>query len=260
MLSVDSLKQRSSALLVALGLGLAIAGPMATPAHAEHLDGCRPISADEGTRIRNRPAVVTDIDGVLTQYVLQDYGPTDGAFVDRGIAYPRTDAALLMNVYHRLGYLIVYMAFRPRNLDVMGRSMCDATLAWLHEHGFPTEKGDTLLLLTDAPDSVTKAANKGDAMANYAGEKGTALFVEMLDALKDHYGVDLRYGYVDSDVVTDAFLKVGIPAPHIFTIGNKGMSALGYEGTEPIMGPEPNPGYTGHIERFVIPDVPQVSR
>jgi len=256
MSSLGALKRPSTAVLV----GLALACLTAAPARADHLANCRPISAEEAAGIRNRAAVVTDIDGVLTQYVLQDYAPTDGAFLDRGVAYSRTDAALLMNVYHRLGYLIVYMAFRPRNLDVMGRPMCDATLAWLHAHAFPTGKGDTLLLLADAPDSVTEAANKGEAMASYAGEKGTALFVAMLDALKDHYGTDLRYGYVDSDVVSDAFLKAGIPAEHVFTIGNKGMSALGYRGTQPIMGPEPNPGFARHVEDFVVPEVPRVSR
>jgi hypothetical protein len=243
-----------------VALGVALAGLTTAPAHADHMANCRPISDQEGAMLQGRTAVVTDIDGVLTQYILQDYGPTNGAFVDRGIAYPRVDAALMMSIYHRRGYLIVYMAFRPRNLEVMGQSMCDATLAWLYDHGFPTEKGDTLLLLADAPDSVTKAADKGLAMASYAGDKGTGIIVDMIDAVKDHYAIDPQYGYVDSDVVANAFLEQEVPPDHIFTIGNKGISALGYKGTQPIMGPEPNPGYTHHIESFVIPNVPDMSK
>ena len=95
---------------------------------------------------KNRPAVLADIDGMLSQYVLLDYGPTNAAFLDMGVAYPREDAALMMNIYQRRGYLIVYMAGRPRQMDVLGKSMCEATLDWLKANGFPTDPGDTLLL------------------------------------------------------------------------------------------------------------------
>ena len=36
----------------------------------------------------------------------------------------------MMNIYLRRGYLIVYMAGRPRQMDVLGKSMCQATLSW----------------------------------------------------------------------------------------------------------------------------------
>jgi len=51
----------------------------------------------------------------------------------------------MMNIYLRRGYLIIYMAGRPRQMDVLGKSMCQATLDWLEANGFPTDRGDTLL-------------------------------------------------------------------------------------------------------------------
>lgn len=225
---------------------------------AAHMDNCRPISHADAAKLRDRTAVVTDIDGVLSQYVLLDYGPTNGAFLDRGIAYPREEAALMLNIYHRRGYLIVYMAGRPRQMDVLGKSMCEATLDWLHANGFPTESGDTLLLLRDGDKSVVDAPDPGTAMAEWMGDHGTDLFASMLNAVRDHFSITPSYGYADSDVVTDAFLQVGVPAAHIFTIGNKGMSRLGYKGTVPITGPQANPGYTKHVRDFVIPEVPNL--
>ena len=61
--------------------------------------------------------------------MLLDYGPTNGIFLDLGIAYPRVNAALLMNLFYRKGYDIVYLAGRPANLKVNGMSMRDATFA-----------------------------------------------------------------------------------------------------------------------------------
>jgi hypothetical protein len=204
-----------------------------------------------------RHAVVVDIDGVLTQYMLQDYGPTNGIFLDLGVAYPRRDAALLMNLFHRKGYDIVYLAGRPANMKVKinGMSMVDATLNWLHDEGFPTEPGRTTLLLQDGPASVTDAENPGQAMADYMGTKGTDLVTGMLARLKKASRITYDYGYCDSDVVVKAFLNAGIPAGHIYTIGNKGVSRLGFMGSHPIIGPESNPGFTRHIREFVIPKV-----
>lgn len=244
----------------ALGAFAAVAVSALIPAGAlaHHTDNCRTISDADAAKLQGRTAVVTDIDGVLGQYVLLDYGPTNGAFLDQGVSYPRADAALMMNIYHRRGYLIVYMAGRPRQMDVLGKSMCEATLDWLEVNGFPTEPGDTLLLLRNGDKSVVDAKNPGQAMAEWMGDHGTDLFVSMVNKVDDHYAITPAYGYVDSDVVTDAFLKVGVPADHIFTIGNKGMSRLGYKGTGAIVGPESNPGYTQHIGDFVVPDVPSV--
>jgi len=67
---------------------------------------------------------------------LLDYGPTNAAFLDMGVAYPREDAALMMSIYQRRGYLIVYMAGRPRQMEVLGKSMCEATLDWLETNDF----------------------------------------------------------------------------------------------------------------------------
>jgi hypothetical protein len=202
-----------------------------------------------------RHAVVVDIDGVLTQYMLLDYGPTNGIFLDLGVAYPRRDAALLMNVFYRKGYDIVYLAGRPANMKVNGMSMADATLKWLHDEGFPTEPGRTILLLEDGPASVTGAENPGQAMADYMGTSGTDLVAGMLAKLKATTRITYDYGYCDSDVVVKAFLRAGIPAGHIHTIGNKGVSRLGFMGSRAIVGPESNPGFTQHIREFVVPKV-----
>lgn len=226
------------------------------PVMAEESDYCRPVTEDTAAKLKDRPSVVTDIDGVLGQYILLDYGPTNGAFLELGVTYPRKDAALLMNIYHRRGYAIVYMAGRPRQMEVLGKSMCQASLDWLLENGFPVEEGDTLLLLRDGDATVTEAKDRGTAMAEWMGDHGTALIKSFVEEVKEKFGLVPSYGYVDSDVVTDAFIDVGVPAENIFTIGNKGISRLGYRGSTPIIGPESNPGYTDHIKDFVIGQVP----
>lgn len=225
---------------------------------AEQADNCREISDEDAKKLENRTAVITDIDGILGQYILLDYGPTNGAFLDQGIAYPRTDAALMLNIYHRRGYAIVYMAGRPRQMTVLGKSMCDATIDWLTENGFPTEPGDTVVLLRDGASSVTEAKDRGTAMAEWMGDHGTDLFISMAEAAMDAYSVNPVYGYVDSDVVADAYISIGVPAGNIFTIGNKGVSRLGYRGTNAIISPAANPGYTDHVRNFVVPNVESV--
>ena len=202
-----------------------------------------------------RHAVVVDIDGVLTQYMLLDYGPTNGIFLDLGIAYPRVNAALLMNLFYRKGYDIVYLAGRPANMKVNGMSMRDATLKWLHDEGFPTEPDRITLLLEDGPGTVTGADNRGQAMADYMGTKGTDLVTGMLAKFKTATKITYDYGYCDSDVVVKAFLNADIPAGQIYTIGNKGVSRLGFMGSHAIIGPESNPGFTQHIREVVIPRV-----
>ena len=249
-------KRLSKALTVLVAFALSSLLPAA--AFADHMDNCREISDADSSKLQGRTAVVTDIDGVLGQYILQDYGPTNGYFLDKGVTYPRENAALMINIYHRRGYLIVYMAGRPRQMEVLGKTMCEATLDWLETNGFPTEPGDTLLLLRDGDTSIVDAKDPGTAMAEWMGGHGTDLFVSMVSAVADHFSIKPMYGYVDSDVVTDAYLKVGVPADHIFTIGNKGISRLGYRGSVAIVGPGANPGFTDHVKSFVVPHVPDL--
>ncbi|MEM7023302.1 MAG: hypothetical protein AAF637_12030 [Pseudomonadota bacterium] len=225
------------------------------PSKGADTDMCRELAAADIEQLKGRQAVVIDIDGVLTKYFLLDYGRTNGAFLDQGVAYARADAALMLNIYHRRGYAIVYMAGRPRQLEVLGKSMCQATLDWLESNGFPIERGDTLLLLRDGASSVMDAQDRGTAMAEWMGGHGTKLFASMVNGVKQELGLVPVYGYVDSDVVTDAFLEVGVPARHIFTIGNKGITRLGYRGSHAIVGPGANPGFTEHVRQFVVPDV-----
>lgn len=237
----------------------AVSATIATGAFAQKLDNCRPLADDDMKKLGNRTAVVTDIDGILGQYVLLDYGPTNGAFLDQGIAYPRADAALMLNIYHRRGYAIVYMAGRPRQMNVLGKTMCEATIDWLTANGFPTEPGDTLVLLRDGASSIIGAKDRGTAMAQWMGEHGTDLFISMVDAVNKELSITPVYGYVDSDVIADAFLSAGVPAGNIFTIGNKGVSRLGYRGTNAITGPQSNPGFTEHVKNFVVPKVERVN-
>ncbi|HLO24226.1 MAG TPA: hypothetical protein VK193_12510 [Methyloceanibacter sp.] len=248
---------RRALITAATGLALALAATAPSIA-AEQVDTCGEISGTDAAKLQNRPAVLADIDGVLSQYVLLDYGPTNAAFLDLGVAYPREDAALMMNIYLRRGYLIVYMAGRPRQMNVLGKSMCEATLDWLKANGFPTDPGDTLLLLRDGSQAVVDAKDRGTAMAEWMDEHGTDLFRSMVEGVKEKYAIVPSYGYVDSDVVADAFLATGVPAAHIFTIGNKGVSRLGYKGTNAIVGPESNPGFGNHVRDFVVPNVPSV--
>lgn len=243
---------------LAIGLGVALFFIQSPAVKADDLKNCRPFTAEVEASLQGRTAVVTDIDGVLTQYIILDYGPTNGAFLDQGIAYPRENAALLMSLYQRKGYLIVYLAGRPRNLEIVGKTACEATLDWLHANGFPTGEGETILLLADGSKSVLDAKDRGTAMAEWMGEHGTQLVQDMVIPLKGRYDINTAYGYADSDVVTDGFIASGIPANNIFTIGNKGMSRLGYRGSHAIVGPESNPGYTQHIMDFVVPEVPEV--
>ncbi len=94
-------------------------------------------------------------------------------------------SALLMNIYYRLGYDIVYKCGRPKGMTVKGMLMGDATLQWLHDNGFPTEPGRTVLLLSADPDSaVINAPDPGVAMGDYMGKHGTKMFSDMLKALQ----------------------------------------------------------------------------
>lgn len=47
---------------------------------AGQVDTCGEISEADEAKLQNRTAVLADIDGVLSQYVLLDYGPTNAAF------------------------------------------------------------------------------------------------------------------------------------------------------------------------------------
>lgn len=228
----------------------------AASVQAQDNDLCRPLSDEEAQRLKGRAAVVTDIDGVLSQYFLLDYGPTDGAFLDIGVAYPREDAALMLSIYQRKGYAIVYMAGRPRQMEVLGKSMCEATRDWLYDNGFPIKPGDTLILLRDGDPSVVEAADPGNAMAEWMGDHGTDLFTSFVTTVSAEFGLDPRYGYVDSDVVSDAYIAAGVSPESIFSIGNKGMSRLGYRGTVPITEPHSNAGYRRHIREYVLKQVP----
>ena len=120
----------------------------------------------------------------MSEYVLFDYGRTNGAFLDIGFAYPRDDAALMMNIYHRRGYVIAYMAGRPRQLAVQGKSMCAATRDWLFDNGFPVDLENTLIMLRDGDASVTQAVDRGTAMAKWMGQNGTGLFESFTEQLK----------------------------------------------------------------------------
>ena len=106
-----------------------------------------------------------------------------------GVAYPREDAALMMSIYQRRGYLIVYMAGRPRQMEVLGKSMCEATLDWLETNGFPTDPGDTLLLLRDGSKDVVDAMDRGTAMAEWMGDHGTDFFQSMVEGVKEQYSI-----------------------------------------------------------------------
>jgi hypothetical protein len=96
-------------------------------------------------------------------------------------------------------------------MDVLGKSMCEATLAWLEANGFPTDRGDTLLLLRDGSQAVVDAKDRGTAMAEWMGDHGTDLFRSMVEEVKKQYAIVPSYGYVDSDVVSDAYLASGRP-------------------------------------------------
>jgi hypothetical protein len=175
---------RRMLIAAAASCALALAATAPSVAAADG-DSCEKISETDAAKLQNRPAVLADIDGVLSQYVLLDYGPTNSAFLDMGVAYPREDAALMMNIYLRRGYLIVYMAGRPRQMDVLGKSMCEATLDWLEANGFPTDSGDTLLLLRDGSQAVVDAKDRGTAMAEWMGEHGTDLFRSMVEGVRE---------------------------------------------------------------------------
>lgn len=206
-----------------------------------------------------RHAVVVDIDGSLTIYTNGNFGDTNGIFLNTGNAYTRDDSVLLMNIYYRLGYDIVYVCGRPKDMTVNGMPMGDATLKWLHDNGYPTEPDRTVLLISAEPDSVViNAADPGEAMAENMGKHGTDMIAGMLKTLQKKTKISYDYGYNDSDVVVNAFLKAGVPADHIFTIGNLGVSRLGYKGSHPITGRGLNPGYGRHIVDYVIPNVPDV--
>jgi len=179
----------------AAGLALTLTATAPSLAADQLVDTCREVPATDAAKLKNRPAVLADIDGTLSQYVLLDYGPTNAAFLDMGVAYPREDAALMMSIYQRRGYLIVYMAGRPRQMEVLGKSMCEATLDWLETNGFPTDPGDTLLLLRDGSKAVVDAMDRGTAMAEWMGDHGTDFFQSMVEGVKEQYSIVPSYSY-----------------------------------------------------------------
>ncbi len=80
----------------------------------------------------------------------------------------------------------------------------------------------------------------------------------MLRSLQEETKISYDYAYCDSDIAVKAFGNAGVPADHIFTIGNLGVSRLGYMSSQPILDLELNAGYGNHVLDYVIPKVPAV--
>jgi len=146
-------------------------------------------------------AVVTDIDGTLTQ---SDSEWTN-QILNPGAAEPqmRPMASDAFQAFHDLGYTVVYLT--ARGVDVRigdGRTATEATTDWLLDQGFPTVDGNLHL----APGGGAH----GDAAEHYKA-------AILADLQAD--GLELAYGYGDKATDILAFKSAGIPDPHIFHVG-----------------------------------------
>jgi phosphatidate phosphatase PAH1 len=159
-------------------------------------------AADEDGAVRpcgeDRHGVVIDVDGTLT---------ADGGALLVAVANPGYDPAVhpgaveLMQAWRALGYEIVYLTGRPAGVNVGSLSMADATGSWLEAHGFPTGDG-THVFVWDA--------RAIDRIERYKTQTLVGLTTE---------GLSLDYGYTGTWTDVIAYRTAGIPADHIFTIG-----------------------------------------
>ena len=77
---------RRMLITAAAGLALTLTATAPSLAADQLVDTCREVPETDAAKLKNRPAVLADIDGTLSQYVLLDYGPTNAAFLDMGVA------------------------------------------------------------------------------------------------------------------------------------------------------------------------------
>src|SRR5262249_18016064 len=130
---------------------------------------------DRCGKTTDRAAVLADIDGV-SPYVLLDYGPTNAAFLDMGVAYPREDASLMMNIYLRRGYLIGTWRDARAKWTCWAKACARRRLTGYRGMDFRAGPGDTLVLLREGSQTVVDAKDRGTAMAEWMGDHGTDLF------------------------------------------------------------------------------------
>ena len=150
-----------------------------------------------------RKAVVFDIDGTLTTNdfeVVKDY-------TNVGDASPFYYASNLVNLYRQRGYQIIYLTARPY-------WVVKDTRAGLKNKGFADTILHATLNNTDSFDSGETEEYKRDYL------------LYLLDTVEIE--IVAAYGNADSDI--GAYLTAGIPANHVYIIGN----LAGEEGTVPI--------------------------
>ena len=66
---------RRMLITAAAGLALTLTATAPSLAADQLVDTCREVPETDAAKLKNRPAVLADIDGTLSQYVLLDYGP-----------------------------------------------------------------------------------------------------------------------------------------------------------------------------------------
>jgi len=169
---------------------------------------------DDGSiQNQKQKLVLTDIDGVLTEYCCGD-APTFGAtnalvFGSNGTyaeATPRAGAVDLLQAYARKGYGIVYFCARPESLR-------SATQAWLTTHGFPAPARPLLMSpveiplpnLEDATMLATAAAEAGDKMGSFWHDNAERIIRGWLTDGTSIRGGTVAYAYGDAAFETAAF-------------------------------------------------------
>lgn len=166
-------------------------------------------------------AVYTDIDETLTTDDHEWLEQLLDASYDPAM---RPDANTLMNAYADLGYGVWYITARGEDIDMDdGRTAREATLDWLLLHGFPAT-GERVLLAEGLGVS-------GDAAVEYKAGAIEALAEVGWEAA-------WAYGNAESDI--EAFLLAGIPADHVFLVGE----LAGTMDVQPIPDVE---AYTQHL-------------
>jgi phosphatidate phosphatase PAH1 len=180
----------------------------------------------------DRHGVVVDVDGTLTANAGELLVAVANPAYDPAV---RPGAVELMQAWRALGYEIVYLTGRPAGMHVGYMSIADATAAWLESHSFPTGDGTHVFVWDD------RAIERIE-------QYKTQTLVELTTE-----GLSLDYGYTGTPTDVIAYRTAGIPADHIFTVGEASDSG---EGTVPVL----DPGWLSHQVNVVDPLPPVCAR
>jgi hypothetical protein len=169
----------------------------------------QPLSGHLRRLSNSKRVVMTDIDGILTQYAgdpEKSFAATNallfGSSGTLAEAVPREGAADMLNAYAQKGYEIVYYCARPEGLRRQ-------TLQWLRTHAFPTP---ARLFMSNVDIEVPLAAGMdperaATVMATYWIENSEQTIKEWVE---NEIEGRVAYAYGDATFEIKANLEAGV--------------------------------------------------